>query len=158
MPAPRLLRLALLVLSGVVTISACRGSTTDATADDAVRPVHVAGNATRYRFDPATIDSASIGGDVLLLYMSHGGCTPHTFELLTAGVFLESYPVQVPARLAHDGKGEHCRALFRPIARFDLTALKRTYQKAYGPTGILVLQVKAPGANGSTTSLRYDIR
>lgn len=158
MPAPRLVRLAVLVLSGVVTVSACRGSTTDATVDDAVRPVHVAGNAARYRFDPATIDSASIGGDVLLLYMSHGGCTPHTFELLTSGVFLESYPVQVPALLAHDGKGEPCRALFRPIARFDLTALKRTYQQAYGPTGALVLQVKAPGASGATTSVRYDIR
>lgn len=158
MSVSRFLRFAVVAALGQATLNGCSRSTTDTTPDNDVRPVQVAGNSIGYRFDQATIDSASIGGDILLLYMSHGGCTRHTFELLASGVFLESYPVQVPALLAHDGKGEQCRAMRRPIVRFDLTALKRTYQKAYGPIGVLVLQVKAPGEGGKTTSVRYDIK
>lgn len=154
----RNLSFALGVLLGQSMLASCTAPTNNALRDDGVTPLQVASASSSLRFDPAAIDSASISGDVLTLHVSHGGgCAAHTFALHTAGVFLESLPVQVPARLSHDAAGDRCRALLQQVLRYDLTALRNLYQKAYGGRGELILQVQAPGAGGASTSVRYVI-
>ncbi|BAH37299.1 MAG TPA: hypothetical protein DGD08_00730 [Gemmatimonas aurantiaca] len=147
-----------LLLAQALLIS-CTAPTTGTPRDDGVKPLQVTSSSSALRFDAATIDSASIAGDVLSLHVTHGGgCTTHTFGLHTSGIFLESYPVQVPAQLSHDAADDRCRALVRPVLRFDLSALRTLYQKAYGARGELVLNVQAPGGGGASTSVRYVIQ
>lgn len=96
--------------------------------------------------DPATIESVSVAGDVLVLQVTYGGgCTTHDFALFASGTFMESLPVQTSAVLAHDAHGDRCRALVGRELRFDLTPLRRAYEKAYGTGGTLVLNLRAPG-------------
>ena len=111
------------------------------------------------RFDAVMIDSASIVSDVMYRHVTHGGgCKAHTFGLHTPGVFLESYPVQVLAALSHDADNDNCRALVRPVLRFDLADLRKAYLKAYKQPGPMILQIQAPGEGGVTTSVRYEVK
>jgi hypothetical protein len=46
---------------------------------------------------------------------------------------MESFPVQVAARLAHDADGDPCRALLTSTLRFDLSPLRGHFEASYGP-------------------------
>jgi hypothetical protein len=61
-----------------------------------------------------------------------GGCAVHDFALLVVPIFLESYPVQMSGSLAHDAKGDPCRALVSSDIRFDLSPIKEAYRQSYG--------------------------
>jgi hypothetical protein len=146
------------MLSRVVLLAslvACSNITATETADTP-KAVQLANGSAAPRFDPASIESAAIEGDLLRLQVRHGGgCEKHDFELLHSGVFLESNPVQARLDLAHDAHGDACRALVGARLSFDLAPLKREYQQAYAQQhGIVVLLVKAPG--GPVTTIRYE--
>lgn len=154
----RRIRIAALVMTPCLLV-ACNSSPSTPVGDPDMLRIQIAASADELRADPATIDSAAIAGDVLQLHLTHGGgCRTHVFGLHTSGVFLESEPVQVPVQLSHDADNDMCRALVRPVVRFDLTALRELYKKSYGKGGTMVLQVKAPGADGATTSVGYDVK
>jgi hypothetical protein len=90
--------------------------------------------------DPVTITAASIRGDSLHLTLRYGGgCGKHRFGLLFGSAFLESFPVQVHARVAHDAGGDMCDALLSSDVAFDLTPLKRHYRTSYGPGGATII-------------------
>jgi len=75
-------------------------------------------------------------GDTLSLDIQYGGgCAQHRFALLIDPAFMESQPVQVLARLAHDAGGDLCRALLSRTLRFDLSSLRQRYVAAYGTSG-----------------------
>lgn len=137
--------------------TACSAPTFDE-PKSGVSAVQLGAEMSGYRFDPATIDSAHVVGDILHLHLSYGGCGTHAVALLQTGPFMESFPVQVPLSLAHDANGEACRMLVRSQERFDLTALKESYRKAYGSGGTILLQVRAPGATPAVTAVRYEFR
>lgn len=147
------------VASGVLltwVMLACGAPTVEVPRADGVKPLLVASTPAAMPLDPATIDSASVAGDVLTLHLTHGGgCRTHTFALHSSGAFLESYPVQVLAQLSHDGAGDPCRALVLHVEHFDLKPLRELYRKSYGAGGELALQVRAPGEGGTTTTVRY---
>ena len=88
--------------------TACSAPTFDE-PKSGINAVQLGAEMSGYRFDPATIDSAYVVGDILHLHLSYGGCGTHAVALLQTGPFMESFPVQVPLSLAHDANGEACR-------------------------------------------------
>lgn len=101
--------------------------------------------------DPWTYESHAIEGDLLTLDIRYGGgCKEHRFALLIDPAFMESYPVQVFARLAHDADGDMCRALLYDSLHFDLGPLRRHYEASYGG-GSGTVMIGLEGAR-----VRYD--
>jgi hypothetical protein len=109
-------------------------------------------NSPRWPSDQVTINSAQVTGDSLELNVSYGGgCSEHTFILLSASAWMESYPVQVAVKLSHDAHDDACDAYFTRVLRFDLTPLSVAYATSYQTTtGIIRLNIA-----GSTTSPTY---
>ncbi len=104
--------------------------------------------------DPLTVESASISGDVLSVTVRFGGgCARHRIALLLGSAFMESFPVQVHARLAHDSGGDMCDALLTRTLTFDLTPLKQRYRSSYG-AGAATIVINL---SGHARSLRYSI-
>lgn len=99
--------------------------------------------APHWPSDPVTIHAVEVKNDSLELTVSFGGgCRDHVFMLLTDAAWMESYPVQVGARLAHDAKGDACKALLSRVLRFDLSPLKAAYNESYHTTtGIIRMHV-----------------
>lgn len=106
------------------------------TTADGINPILLvpAGTPHRWPMDPWSYLSHRVEEDLLTLHIQYGGgCRDHRFALLVDPAFMESHPVQVAARLAHDADGDPCRALVGRTLRFDLTPLKEHYRNAYGP-------------------------
>ena len=89
-------------------------------------------------------DAPAIEDDTLTLTVSYGGgCEHHDFTLVTSGVFMESYPVQLGVSLAHDANGDMCEAYLTAAYEFDLTPIKALYQDAYREdAGAIVLRLQ----------------
>jgi len=109
-------------------------------------------DSPRLPSDPVTIYAVEVRGDSVDLNVTFGGgCNDHTFTLLSAAAWMESYPVQVAVRLSHDAHGDACDALLTRVLRFDLSPLKTAYANAYNTTtGIVRLNIA-----GSSTSPTY---
>ena len=106
-------------------------------------------NDSAWPRDALTIESVIVIGDTLRLAVHYGGgCHPHRVALLLGNAFMESYPVQVHARLAHDAAGDMCKALVARTLDFDLTPLKRRYHASYG-AGAAVVVLNLAGYSGS---------
>lgn len=105
-------------------------------------------DSSRWPSNPVTITSATVTGDSLELAVTYGGgCRAHAFLLLSDSAWMESYPVQVGVRLAHDNEGDNCKALLSRILRFDLTPLKTAYNAAYHTTsGVIRLNIRGGGS------------
>lgn len=101
-------------------------------------------DAPHWPADPVTIREATVKGDSLELVVNYaGGCRTHAFLLLSDAAWMESYPVQVGVRLAHDAEADPCRALLSRTLRFDLSPLKTAYNSAYQTTaGIIRLNIR----------------
>ena len=104
----------------------------------------------RWGADPYELSAATIMGDTLTVTVSYsGGCETHRFTLVASNVFLESYPVQLGASLAHDANGDSCERWVTEDWDFDLTPIKRMYQDAYREdAGIIVLRLEHAPAPG----------
>lgn len=103
----------------------------------------------RWPSDQVTISAAEVKGDSLWMTVSFGGgCRGHTFLLLADGAWMESYPVQLGVRLAHEDNNDNCKALLSRLLKFDLTPLKVAYTNSYGPApGIIRINVRGSGAS-----------
>ena len=104
----------------------------------------------RWGTDPFVLNAATIAGDTLTVNVSYGGgCRTHQLTLVASEGFLESYPVQLRAFLAHNGNGDRCRAWLTEEYDFDLTPIKRMYQAAYrqdaGTIILLLEDASEPG-------------
>lgn len=108
-------------------------------------------DAPQWPSDPVTIHAAEVKGDSIELSVSFGGgCREHAFVLLTDGAWMESYPVQLGVRLAHDAEGDSCKAYLSRVVRFGLSPLRAAYENSYhATTGIIRLNVR--GAPASAT-------
>lgn len=110
-------------------------------------------DAARWPSDQVTIQGFTIRGDSLELAVTFGGgCRNHQFILLSDAAWMESYPVQVAVRLAHNANGDNCEALLSRVLRFDLSPLKAAYAASYqATTGIMKLNIR-----GTTASPVYS--
>ena len=103
---------------------------------------------TRFPEDPVKIEGASIQGDLLAIKVVYGGgCKTHQFALYGSTGFMESYPVQARLFLSHDSNGDMCEAIIRHDIVFDLSPLKRLYQKGYHGSGPIMLRITEPGTD-----------
>ncbi len=112
--------------------------------------VVIADGIGKFRVDRYILNAATITGDTLKVNVSYGGgCEVHQFTLVASNVFLESFPVQLRATLAHNANGDLCRAWLTEDYHFDLTPIKTLYQEAYQQeAGIIILRLKdAPDGN-----------
>jgi hypothetical protein len=98
----------------------------------------------RFGTDAYALNSATITDDMLNISVSYsGGCEDHQFTLVASDTFLESFPVQLPASIAHNANGDTCEAYPTENYRFDLTPIKTMYQKAYQQeAGTIILRLK----------------
>jgi hypothetical protein len=100
-------------------------------------------------FDPMVIDSASIAGNELIVDLAYsGGCELHLFGSCWDGQFLESNPVQVQMRIAHDGMLDPCDAFPSEQRVFDLASLAEAYNQAYQTNGGTIF-INLEGFGGS---------
>ena len=106
-------------------------------------------DAPQWPSDQVTIQGFTIRGDSLELAVTFGGgCRDHSFLLLSDAAWMESYPVQVGVKLAHDANGDTCKALLSRVLRFDLSPLKAAYATAYQATsGIMKLNLRGTSAS-----------
>lgn len=152
---PRLQRF--LILTIACLLVSCRNGSTDGIAPNAFSDglVTVVGNVDdpAWPRDAVTVDSATVSGDTLHLLVRYGGgCRTHRFALLLGKAFMESHPVQVHVRLAHDADGDMCRALLSKTLSFDLTPLKTAYRESYGPGAATIVM----NLVGHGRSIRYS--
>ena len=106
-------------------------------------------DASHWPADQVTIQGFTIRGDSLELAVTFGGgCRDHAFVLLSDAAWMESYPVQVGVKLAHDANGDNCKALLSRVLRFDLSPLKAAYSASYQATsGIMKLNIRGTSAS-----------
>ncbi len=98
----------------------------------------------RFGTDEYALNSAAITDDTLNVSVSYsGGCEEHEFTLVVSEEFLESFPVQLHAYIAHNANGDPCEAYSTVDYHFDLTPIKTMYQNAYRQeAGTIVLRLK----------------
>ena len=106
--------------------------------------VFIGDAADRFGTDEYVLNSATITGDTLDIRASYsGGCEDHQFTLVVSDTFLESFPVQLHAAIAHNANGDTCEAYPTDNYRFDLTPIKTMYQEAYRQeAGTIILRLK----------------
>lgn len=106
----------------------------------------------RWPSDPLTVEAARIVGDSLVATVAHGGgCRDHEYRLVISTTWMESFPVQVPARISHNANGDVCKALLRREVRVSLAPLAQAYRDAYKQTnGSISLRLA-----GSPSGLLY---
>ena len=98
----------------------------------------------KFGTDEYTLNSATITDDTLNISVSYsGGCKDHQFTLVASDTFLESFPVQLHAFIAHNANGDTCEAYPTENYRFNLTPIKTMYQEAYRQeAGTIILRLK----------------
>lgn len=78
-----------------------------------------------------TVLESEISQDVAQLTVEHsGGCGEHRFDLHVAPPFMESWPLQINARLTHE-TDDTCEALITTDVSIDLLPLKNLYHMNY---------------------------
>lgn len=110
----------------------------------------IAATTEAWGTDAYVINTATIEADTLHINVSYaGGCETHEFTLVAEPMFLESFPVQLRASLAHNANGDTCEAWITEDHSFDLTSIKEAYQQGYRTDqGTIVLRLRdaPPGA------------
>jgi hypothetical protein len=131
------------VLYGVIALLACTGSDPVAASDDPsltslnaelrgkillVESV----NSPAWAKDPLTFGAVTIDADTLNVTVTYGGgCRRHALQPLAETTWMESWPVQVGARIAHHANEDPCRALVTRQLHIDLSPLREAYERSY---------------------------
>lgn len=110
---------------GLLLISCkVKKSGTGETASSSSRAV-VIDSAYKVGLNTITIDSSTITGNTLRLYINYsGGCKKHDIDLIWTGVTAKSLPPQLPLALDHNTYGDACRQVVSEFREFDLSPLK----------------------------------
>lgn len=101
--------------------------------------------------DALGILDARVDAGILEVDVTYGGgCADHHLDAVAYTGWMESNPVQVGVALAHDARGDNCKAAIQRTLRFDLEPLREAYAAAYGEgNATLVLNLApAEGAPG----------
>jgi hypothetical protein len=119
---------------------------------DGTHQARIVSNLIGWPTDAMEFEQVAIRGDTLVASVRYaGGCAEHRFELVFAHLFMESDPVQMRGLLAHDARGDNCRASIGQTLRFDLTPVRDAYRAAYDvESDVVILHGNWPG------SLRYE--
>ena len=86
--------------------------------------------------DPYVLGDVRVEGRTLVAEVTYGGgCEAHRFDLVVYGGWMESFPVQVNALIAHDDRSDPCEAIVHDVRSFNLLPLREAYEEAYGEIG-----------------------
>jgi hypothetical protein len=120
--------------------------------------VTAAGSPAGWPQDAVLLDSLSRDGELLSATVTFsGGCESHTIDLVAWGGWMESFPVQVRALLAHDDRGDPCDGILTQEVMFDLSPLRQAYETAYGPgAGVILLNLGVPGGEDRIVEYRFS--
>jgi hypothetical protein len=92
------------------------------------------------------VGAVQIDGDSIRVAVSFGGgCRGHAVQLISETTWMESYPVQVNARLAHNSNADPCDALIGGSLHFDLSPLRERFRQSYNSTSGRI-QLRLAGA------------
>lgn len=98
--------------------------------------------------DPINIVGVSVEGDVLALYVSHGGgCRQHGYGLQWTGQIQDQAAgtPRVELTLVHDANGDLCKRFVRETLRFDLSSLRQRWLATSGAEhGVVQLELAGP--------------
>lgn len=85
----------------------------------------VSDHETRHwRRDAHRLEAFEIDGDVLRLTVSYtGGCEAHRFEVLAREITWGRESLEAELSVAHDARGDSCKALIREQIEFSLEPL-----------------------------------
>ena len=113
-------------------------------AEIKIGTIVIADTVEEWGVDEYVLNSVTITDDTLAINVSYGGgCAEHQFTLVSSGVFLESFPVQLNVSLAHNANNDPCQAWLTDDYHFDLNPIKTVYQKAYQQeAGTIILLLK----------------
>jgi hypothetical protein len=101
---------------------------------------------------------AELEGELLSIRVGYSGCTrDHPFTLHAARGFMESLPVQTWMLLAHDDRGEACRAYFERTLFFDLSPIQQAHIEDYGVPGIVRIHFRDFRGNETEFRLGVDL-
>jgi hypothetical protein len=93
--------------------------------------------------DRIVVDSATVIDDERLrLYTSFGGgCQHHAFALLVDRAFMESNPPRLRTRVAHDARGDMCKAIVLQTLEVALQPVREHFHQSYGtgPGSVVLL-------------------
>lgn len=103
--------------------------------------------------DTYIINTATVEADTLRVNVTYaGGCETHEFTLVAEPMFLESFPVQLRVSIAHNANGDPCEASITEDHQFDLTPIKKAYQKGYQTDqGTIILRLRDAPPSGLLT-------
>lgn len=85
-----------------------------------------------------------------------GGCDEHDLDAVAWTGWMESAPVRLGVALAHDHRGDTCKALIARTLRFDLTPVAVAYAEAYGHGASTVLLRIQAGGTGPVHEVAYS--
>lgn len=110
--------------------------------------------------DAVEILDARVDAGILELDVTYGGgCAEHHLDAVAHTGWMESNPVQVGVALAHDARGDTCKALVQGRLRFDLEPLREAYAAAYGQGSATLILNIAPAAgapSGGGRQVAFD--
>lgn len=137
-------------ITGKVDDTSISVSSDDLAPDEIQMGAVVIDNAVEeWGVDEYVLNSATITDDTLEINVSYGGgCEKHQFTLVSPGVFLESFPVQLRLSLAHNANNDSCEAWLTDDYHFDLSAIKTLYQTAYQQEAGTIILLLEEGPNG----------
>ena len=109
--------------------------------------------------DALDIRDARVDAGVLEVDVTYGGgCTEHHLDAVAHTGWMESNPVQVGVALAHDARGDTCKALIQRTLRFDLEPLREAYASVYGEGNATLLLNLGPAdytASGGVSQVAF---
>jgi hypothetical protein len=121
----KLISFALIFVLGLAIVG-CKGKKngTGESAQTAL-PTVIVDSTYKAGLSTITIDSSSISGNTLRLYVNYsGGCKKHDIDLIWTGIMAKSLPPQLPMALRHNSHGDACRQVVSEFREFDLSPLK----------------------------------
>ena len=72
-----------------------------------------------------TVDSLRINGDILSIFINYsGGCSEHSFDLYSNGMYAKSLPPQLSLCLRHTNNDDACRELISQELKFNIIKLR----------------------------------
>jgi len=81
--------------------------------------------------DSFDIESLSLQGDLLKLFVSYGGgCQPHTFDVWTDNSLSLDQPPVINLFISHNANGDPCEALIQRDLLIDLSPIKAAFLRA----------------------------
>jgi len=100
-------------------------------AAEATAPIQLERDGCRVErpSDPYVLRAAAIRGTAMQLEVGYtGGCQQHRFDLVARDPIATVDGLQVELQLAHDGRGDNCKALIRQQLQFSLQPFLTAYR------------------------------